>query len=70
VVVTIAVRNVPASLTQPALTTTSGIQGGREATFDAKVPLAGLAPGDYVLEISARLKNGNPVTREVPFAVR
>ena len=70
VVVTLAVRNVPASLTQPALTTTAGIQGGREATFEAKVPLAGLATGDYVLEISARLKTGNTVTREVPFVVR
>lgn len=69
-VVTIAIKTVPASLKQPTLTMSPGVKGGQEAAFDATVPLAGLAPGRYVLEITGRLGSGKPVTREVPFAVR
>jgi VWFA-related protein len=69
-VVTVGIKAIPASLKQPALVTSPGISGGQDAAFDATVPLAGLAPGRYVLEIAARLGSGKPVTREVPLTVR
>ncbi|MEZ5319127.1 MAG: VWA domain-containing protein [Vicinamibacterales bacterium] len=47
-----------------------GVRGGRLVSFDTQVPLSGLGPGDYVLEIAARLGDGRPVTRLIPFEVR
>lgn len=67
--VTIGVKGIPAKTLQPALQTSSE-NGGQIAVFDGKVPLAGLAPGAYVFEITARLKSGRPVVREVPFEIR
>jgi VWFA-related protein len=68
--VTIGIKGVVASVDQPVLTVTPGIKGGRQGAFDAMVPLRGLAPGRYVLEITGRSTSGKPVTREVPFTVR
>lgn len=42
----------------------------RDTTFDTALPLRGVAPGSYILRVVARLPDGNPVVREVPFAVR
>jgi VWFA-related protein len=69
-VVTILIKPIPARLTQPKVTMSPERSGGREAAFEDTVPLAGLAPGRYVLEIAARLGRAKPVIREVPFSVR
>jgi VWFA-related protein len=51
--------------------TASGIGDNRhQATVTTSVPLAGLAPGSYDLELGARLPNGQVATRAVPFDVR
>jgi hypothetical protein len=68
--VILTIRPSPASPMQPTLVLSPARRGGQEAAFDAAVPLSGLAPGRYVLEVSARLSRGNAVTREVPFAIR
>jgi hypothetical protein len=41
-----------------------------QAAFDGEVPLVGLVPGRYVLDVTARVRNGKPVTRQVPFSLR
>ncbi|MEZ5319128.1 MAG: VWA domain-containing protein [Vicinamibacterales bacterium] len=73
-VVTMAIRllsgGAPPAAVQPALTTADGVGGGKLMTLDQAVPLSGLAPGDYVLEVSARLGKDRPITRAVPFRVR
>jgi hypothetical protein len=42
----------------------------RSATLNESVDLSGMEAGTYVLRVSARLASGEPVVREVPFAVR
>jgi len=44
--------------------------GRRQTALDTEVPLAGLAPGHYVLHVETRLAKGKPAIREVPFEVR
>ena len=68
--VLISIKNVPGSLIEPALIRSPGIKGGQQASFDAGVPLARLSPGSYLLVVTAQLKDGKVVTREVPFTVR
>jgi hypothetical protein len=70
VAVTVSVRGTGRSIAQPTLVTSSTPGGGRRVTFEGRLPLAGLAPGRYVLEIAGRLADGRPVTRAVPFDVR
>ena len=53
-------------LTLPAEAT----QGRRKAILDVPLPLAGLAPGVYVLHVETRLAKGKPAIRESPFEVR
>jgi hypothetical protein len=68
--VLISIKNVPGSLIEPVLIRSPGIKGGQQASFDAGVPLARLSPGSYLLVVTAQLKDGKVVTREVPFTVR
>jgi len=44
--------------------------GHRVAVLDRRLSLADLAPGHYVLTFDARLTNGQPEHRSVPFEVR
>jgi VWFA-related protein len=44
--------------------------GGREATLDLPLPLAGLARGAHVLRVEAALPGAKPVVRQVPFEVK
>lgn len=43
---------------------------GAAGTIDRAIPLRGLAPGAYVLRLTARLTPGDPVVRRVPFVIR
>jgi hypothetical protein len=70
IVVTMGLKGVASASSQVALQPFPGVRGGQAATFDAPLPLNQLAPGAYVLEITARPKGGAPVTREMPFVVR
>jgi VWFA-related protein len=44
--------------------------GRRQAPIDLTVPLAGLAPGVYVLHLETRLSKNKSSRRDVPFEVR
>jgi hypothetical protein len=44
--------------------------GHRQAEIDLTVPLAGLAPGSYVLHLETRLSKNLVSRREIPFVVR
>ncbi len=44
--------------------------GRRQATIDVAMPLAGLAPGSYVLHVETRLPNNESSHREVPFVAK
>ena len=68
--VTTAIKTVPASLKEAPLVMTPGVKGGQAASFDAAVPLAGLAPGRYVLEVTGRVGTARPVTRDVPITIK
>lgn len=46
------------------------IGGIRRAAFDQQVPLAGLKPGAYQLEVTARLASGATTARAIAFEVR
>jgi VWFA-related protein len=59
----VAPRSVP-------LTGTRLSNGQLEATLDVRQTLAGLAQGEYVLEIAVRHPAGSPAVRQVPFSVR
>jgi VWFA-related protein len=69
-VVTIAIKTMPARTNQPKVTTSPERSGHLEGAFDGTVSLSGLVPGNYVLEVAARLGDGKPVTRDVPFSIR
>jgi VWFA-related protein len=69
-VVMISIKNVPGTLIEPALTKSPGVKGGQQVVFDADVPLARLTPGSHLLVVTAELKDGKVVTREVPFSVK
>jgi hypothetical protein len=69
-VVTVGIQSRPSMAIQSPLVVSPGAGGGQMAGFDARVPLASLPSGRYVLEITARLRSGRPVTREIPFEVR
>jgi VWFA-related protein len=60
---TVATRHLPA-------TASSSGDNRHQATVTTSVPLAGLAPGSYVLELGARLPNGQVAMRALPFDVR
>jgi VWFA-related protein len=68
--VTVAIKGAPETLQQVALSALPGIKGGQQGAFDAEVPLRPLVSGSYLLVVTAQLKSGKPVVREVPFAVR
>ena len=53
-----------------ALTAGATPDGRQTTTIDTRVPLTGLAAGDYVLDLSVQLAKGKPVHRGVPFRVR
>jgi hypothetical protein len=68
--VTVSVTGDGAGLKQTQSARASGAATGpRHATIDRVVPLAGLAPGDHVLTVTATLPGGKPVTRTVGFQV-
>jgi hypothetical protein len=54
------------------LSGTADSQGRERVTFDTTLPLAGLRPGGYTLELTARLAQagGAPARRDVAFAIR
>lgn len=43
---------------------------GLTAAIDRTIPLRGLAPGAYVLRLTARRATGEPVVRQVPFVIQ
>jgi len=45
------------------------VRGVRHAVFDQQVPLAGLTPGAYQVEVTARLASGASTTRAIAFDV-
>ena len=56
----------------PQQTELAGTQrsgGRREALVDVTLPLRGMMPGAYALELAARLPNGQSAMREVPFRI-
>lgn len=68
--VTVAIKAVSSSVSQPVLQISPGLRSGRQATFDATLILAGLQSGPYVIEILASLGGGKSVKREIPILVR
>ena len=42
----------------------------RQAVLDTPLPLKGLTPGDYMLEVAASVASGQPALRAVPFTIR
>ena len=52
------------------LISTVVLTGRREAALDSTLPLKDLATGPHVLEVAARLANGQTARREIPFDVR
>jgi hypothetical protein len=68
VTVTLAGRNSPPAQT---LTLESTVTTGnrRQAELDTMMPLADLAPGAYVLRVSAKLGNGQTAVREIPIEI-
>ena len=67
--VTVGIEGVPATAQQPALAVSEAPRGGQQGAFDVTVPLGGLAPGSYVLAISARAGQ-NAVVRQIAFTAR
>jgi VWFA-related protein len=45
------------------------VRGVKHAAFDQQVPLAGLTPGAYQVEVTARLASGSSTTRAIAFDV-
>ena len=69
--VTLTVTGGSAPAPQAAALTTAPAQGNRrQATMDATVSLKDVTPGRYVLEVSARLPNGQTAKRDVVFEIR
>jgi hypothetical protein len=68
--VMISIKNVPGTLRQAALSALPGIKGGQQGAFDAEVPLKQLAPGSYLLVVTAQLKGRGVVRREIPFVLQ
>jgi VWFA-related protein len=67
----VAVSDPSAPVTQKAqVSATSNGAGRRRATLDTTVSLSKLAPGPHVLTVRTQVGRGQPVTREIPFAVR
>jgi len=56
----------------PSVTAVAGSPAGRrrEARLDTTVPLQALSPGHYVLEVTARLANGQTAHREIAFEIK
>jgi VWFA-related protein len=54
----------------PAMTAAGNALGKFEATATASLPLKGLAPGGYTVDVVARLTNGQTAERVVPFTVK
>jgi VWFA-related protein len=68
--VTVSIAGDGAGFTQTQSARATGAATGlRHATVDQVVPLAGLAPGDHVLTMTATLQGGKPVTRTVGFHI-
>jgi VWFA-related protein len=70
--VTVALAGARRELQAPPLTLAGVVTAGnrRQAELDTTLRLAELAPGDYVLRISAKLGNGQTAMREVPLTLR
>jgi VWFA-related protein len=52
------------------ITATAEAGGHFSAAIDATLPLSGLTPGDYVLDVALHPSNGKPAHRGVPLTVR
>jgi VWFA-related protein len=71
VVVIVAVANARREVQPPVLTLTGTASGNRrQAELDTTLRLADLAPGSYVLRVSAKLANGQTAVREIPIQIR
>jgi VWFA-related protein len=70
--VRLAVRRGDAVIVQRTdpVTGTADAGAHQQATFTSGLPLAGLAAGSYILEVEARLGNGQTAKREVAIDVR
>jgi hypothetical protein len=67
---TVGIRSVPASVQHVSLAINPAFKDHYTGVLDATLPLKGLVPGEYALELIVRLATGKPVTREVPFSVK
>jgi VWFA-related protein len=67
--VEVSILGGPAPRMQPLALDAIASAGTRRAAIDTVVPLAGLAPGSYVLRVEARLPKAKPVLREIPFEI-
>ena len=68
--VTIAIQGTAAAARTLLLSRAPAGNGRSAGAIDTTVPLTGLTSGDHVIEITAHLANGKPVTREIPITVR
>lgn len=46
------------------------VDGRREASLDATLPLSRLHAGNYVLELDVRTPNGDMASRAIPVSIR
>jgi VWFA-related protein len=70
VTVAVSVKGQPSKSVTADLPSASAAGNLKTASFDRELSLAGLAPGDYVLDVTASIGGKVAGTRSVPFAVR
>jgi VWFA-related protein len=70
--VTVTLAGARRELQAPPMTLTGAVASGnrRQAELDTTLRLAELAPGDYVLRVSAKIGNGQTALKEIPISVR
>ena len=69
--VTVEIGNARRSVTRSLPVTGAATSGTRyQGEFDVRLPLAELAPGDYVLRVSAKIASGPTAVKELPIQIR
>ncbi len=69
--VTVEIGNARRSVTRSLTVAGAAVSGSRhQGELDVRLPLAELAPGDYVLRVSAKISSGQTAVRELPIQIR
>lgn len=68
--VTAEIGNARRSVTRSLTVAGAAVSGSHQGELDARLPLAELAPGSYVLRVTAKIANGQTAARELPIQIR